>query len=433
MKIRARILALFSAALILAATGGAARAAGESSPPAPGTRITMQNWEQYKDYLPEGIQALFSGKYSWKLPPDAELDVSPTVNHPLPPPYIQATEKYSSQVQLVRLPNGGLGIRNYVAGMPFPNPAEPHKGWKILANMWFRYIPHLIAGIEPGLETVCGIDSYAHTICDSELAVYRQLRHSVDPGVKDISDSQGASFLEFWRVEAPENHKYEAGLTLYYDDRPEDDYLFLPNLRRTLRINAAARCSPAAPTDFTEDDWRYGFSGYISDFGATFIGDKKILAMVNYGTEGGKMEPASYYMPLLWPRPAWANWELRDSQVIDIRTIQAHAQASCYGKRIMYVDANSQIPLWEDLYDDQMNLWKVFRTGSRAHEVPAMGVQDASGSRIGELWDLKHQHLSFLSSVSADGHDFVVNNQVPKQYDDVQKYGGLSGLNEILR
>src|SRR2546428_7635478 len=32
---------------------------------------------------------------------------------------------------------------NYHGGIPFPNPAEPHKGWKTLANVWYRYIPHL--------------------------------------------------------------------------------------------------------------------------------------------------------------------------------------------------------------------------------------------------------------------------------------------------
>ena len=28
-----------------------------------GTKITMQNWQQYKQFMPEGMVALFEGKY----------------------------------------------------------------------------------------------------------------------------------------------------------------------------------------------------------------------------------------------------------------------------------------------------------------------------------------------------------------------------------
>src|SRR5262249_44744224 len=133
--------------LMLAAIAVNARAANDSAPsaPPPGTKITMQNWRQYVAFMPAGMQALFESKYFWKMPPDVELIVGPPVEHPLPLSYREATQKYSSQVKLVETPDGGLMIRDYVAGMPFPDPAEPHKGWKILANLWFRYLPHLVS------------------------------------------------------------------------------------------------------------------------------------------------------------------------------------------------------------------------------------------------------------------------------------------------
>ena len=68
--------------------------------------------------------------------------VGPTIIHPLPNGYMEATEKYSGQVKIIELPNGGLTLSGYNGGMPFP-PAEPHKGWKVLANLWYRYTPHL--------------------------------------------------------------------------------------------------------------------------------------------------------------------------------------------------------------------------------------------------------------------------------------------------
>jgi hypothetical protein len=127
-------------ALIVAAglATGSAIAAGPAGAAAntipPGTQITMQNWNQYKQFMADGMVALFQGTYFWKMPPDVEIDVGPMIMHPLPKGYLNATEKYASQVKLVELPGGGLTISGYSAGIPFPNPNEPHKGWKILAK-----------------------------------------------------------------------------------------------------------------------------------------------------------------------------------------------------------------------------------------------------------------------------------------------------------
>lgn len=107
----------------------------------PGTRITMQHWENYKQFMPDGMIWLFEGKYFWKMPPDVEINVGPTVIHPLPKAYREATERYSRQVEISELPDGALSLRGYRGGQPFPNPADPHKGWKILANVWYRYLP----------------------------------------------------------------------------------------------------------------------------------------------------------------------------------------------------------------------------------------------------------------------------------------------------
>ncbi len=439
MRQTSRLINLSLAALLLCAFGGIARAGADDAAGgtiSPGTRITMQNWHQFEAFMPVGMQALFEGKYFWKMPADVEFVVGPTVTHPLPLSYRQATERYASQVKLVSPPDGGLALRDYVAGMPFPNPEQPHKGWKILANVWYRYFPHLVAVSPSSYASLCREDRFSNLTCMTEIAVYRQLRHAADSrsstSAPDPDNPAGATFTEFWMVETPEDQKYTAGLTLYYDDRPQDDYLFTPKLRRTIRINSGARCSESG-SDFTQDDWRNGFSGDIWSFQAEFLERKKILALVNYGTVAGNLAEQNYYFPLLWPRPAWAKWELRDSNVIDIRPLPERASGYCYGKRIMYADAASQVPLWEDLYDSQMALWKLFRVGPRAREVPGAGVQDSSGSRVTELWDLKTSHVTFLSTLSPSGGDFVVNELVSKQYDDVKRYSGLSGLAEIMR
>jgi len=81
------------------------------------------------------------------MPADVQIEIGPTVILPLPRNYLAATERFSPRVRLVELPNGGLTMMNYGGGIPFPNPIEPHKGWKTLANVWYRYIPHLSVDI----------------------------------------------------------------------------------------------------------------------------------------------------------------------------------------------------------------------------------------------------------------------------------------------
>src|ERR1700758_3432546 len=101
-----------------------------------GTKITMQNWQQYKAFMPLGMQKLFEGAYGWKMPADVEIDVGPTHMGNLPKTYVQATEKYGAQDTVTVLPNGHMQINNYQGGLVFPNPQDPHKGFKILANLF---------------------------------------------------------------------------------------------------------------------------------------------------------------------------------------------------------------------------------------------------------------------------------------------------------
>jgi len=109
----------------------------------PGTIITMQNWQNYRRFMPDGMAALFEGKYFWKMPPDVQMEVSPTIIVPLPKNYLAATEKYASQVKVIELPDGGLTLQGYRGGIAFPNPQEPHRGWKVPDRTSFRHDPLL--------------------------------------------------------------------------------------------------------------------------------------------------------------------------------------------------------------------------------------------------------------------------------------------------
>jgi Protein of unknown function (DUF1329) len=181
---------------------------------APGTRITAANWRQYQQYMPRGMVELFKGNYYWRMPPDVEIDVGPTVSYPSPGFYVDATEKNSGQVRVVHLPNGNNDIVNYAGGSPFPSPQEPDKGYKLLADWWFAYAPYLsVGGSENPLHT-CTEDRFGSIFCQVVEYVYRQLVYKTDPRVpREDPEAPNLWFTEWIMVDAPEQSKYEAQLT----------------------------------------------------------------------------------------------------------------------------------------------------------------------------------------------------------------------------
>src|SRR6266849_10244786 len=395
-----RVLLVCAVLVLYPLTGLASAEEPEASPneiPI-GTKITMQNWQQYKQFMPDGMIPLFDGKYFWKMPADLEMDVGPTVTRPLPSGYATATEKYGNQTQVVVLPDGRFDIKNYVAGLPFPNPAEPYKGWKILANEWFG-IPGARIGaatLETGLSTGCVQDRFHNIRCESSMNVYRRLAFISHPGHARIEPgASGALLSEFIMIWEPEQFKYLTQLTLFYQDikREEDGYVFVPAFRRTLRLSATARCAPLFGGDWTRDDARGGFNGNISIFQPQFLRDQKILALTDLTTAPGKF-PENWDMPLGWAKPSWGPWSLHDVSVIDVRHIPLYVQGYCYGKRIMYLDKRLGKDWWEDLYDSNMKLWKVFsfETGDR-FSPSANG--EVIAKYAGHMLDLQNDHEIF--------------------------------------
>lgn len=418
-----------NAAAATPAAAGATPATDDTIPP--GTTITMQNWQQYQQYMPDGMVALFEGKYFWKMPADVKMEVGPTVIHPLPKTYMDATEKYSGQTRIVELADGGLTLSGYQGGMPFPNPAEPHKGWKVLANLWYRYLPHLIVDT---YGNGCFINSSGSVNCEAAQIVNRQLSFNTDPDTPaSIPGAEGKFSSEWLMVLQPEQQRYTASLAISYADpaKPQDTYIFIPSLRRYQPVSSAARCSPNQGSDSTQEDYRFGFNSNITELNVDLIGEKKVLGLLDATVPNGEF-PANYDMPLGWPLPSWGKWQLRDTDEISASKIPSKAAGYCYGKRVMYVDKATYAPFWEDLYDSKMQLWRIFGMFMRTVDVPGIGPVTASGSMVWAFWDVQNSHASFFID-PAPGHALYLNDQAPKEFQDVERYTSAPGLNLIMR
>src|ERR1700723_4504409 len=97
----------------------------------PGDVITPQNAAQVKDLVSPGVYYMVTH--------GMQMDIVPSERIDWPPPYKDATEKYSSQV---RLTNDHRSLIGYVAGQPFPliDTNDPQVANKIMWNNVFRPI-----------------------------------------------------------------------------------------------------------------------------------------------------------------------------------------------------------------------------------------------------------------------------------------------------
>jgi Protein of unknown function (DUF1329) len=442
MKVIAALIILFSlilsggtaTTLFAASDTGIAGAAADHTPPSAdsipsGTIITTQNWQSYRQFMPDGMAAMFEGKYFWKMPADVQMEVGPTVIVPLPKNYLAATEKYASQVQIIELPNGGLTLRGYQGGIAFPNPQEPHRGWKVLMNLWYRYSPRLLV-VKHGWD--CAVNSSGNSNCEAYEVVDRQLSFNTDLSSSPDPPTTAAKYFTSWFMELePEQVKYTASLNINYVDltRPEDVYAFIPSLRRYQPVASSGRCAETEGMDWTAEDFRSGLDSTMAELQASYITHRKILALLNF-TAPDNPFPDGFFMPLVWPKPSWAKWQLRDVDVIEVKKIPSKAAGYCYGKRVMYVDAQNFSPLWQELFDSQMNLWKFQTTLPQRVDVPGVGPVVTPGVDVELIWDIQRNHAT---AGGESAGTVYVNEQASAEFQDIARYTTPAGLNLIMR
>jgi len=406
-------------------------AAVQTATISPGTVITMSNWQQFRDFMPEGMIALFEGKYFWKMPAGAQIEVGPTVIHPLPKNYLAMTEKYAQQVRIKELPTGGLTLENYHGGIPFPNAAEPHKGWKLLANFWYRYIPYLVVD---SYGTGCAVDSAGNTNCQVYVGVKRQLAYNSDSEAPpEPAGPDARYFTEWFMTLEPEQDRYTAYLTVNYADpeRPEATYVFLPSLRRYQPISTAARCAESGGLDQTYEDFHNGLDTNLTELDVENMGHRKILALVDV-TPPSAPFPGDLLMPLAFPTAKWGKWQLRDVDVIGLKKVPSKTASYCYGKRVIYADSAYAFPLWEDMWDTKGSPWKFAALFPLSVDVPGVGPVDTAALDVELWWDIQRNHTTFVSE-PAQGRAYYINGQAPKEYRDDARYTTPAGLNLIMR
>jgi hypothetical protein len=395
----------------------------------PGTKITLQNWTQYRRFMPLGMQALFSGKYPWKIGagPEYTIETGPTIPVPLSKKYLADTEKYSGQVRLRKLANGGYTVENYLAGVPFPDPAEPQAGIKVMYDAWFPYSPFVFEMLF--LST--SIDRFRNASNTTSDAVIWRLNHISDEG-KPLS-MYARGYLEGDRFETlePQQYKYTTQLSLQPDDpsKIQEMYIFAPSMRRPLRMSTSARCSAMTGSDFVQDDNGSGFFFRAVDFNANYLGLRRVLAMVHLTAAG--LTPQGYLtggtLPG-WPRAEAGKWELREVYVVDVTPLPS-AGEYCYSHKVGYLDRQTYALTWVEMYGRDSRLekvWPIFQAPRRIATGEEVIIPEANSST---MYNFKDNH----ATVALQAGPVRVDSQAPADLQDASVAASSGGLGQIMK
>ena len=122
----------------------------------------------------------------------------------------------------------------------------------------------------------------------------------------------------------------------------------------------------------------------------------------------------------------------QDVDEISVSPLPARGGASCYSKRVLYVDSHFYTPLWVENYDAQMRPLRFHAIFPHTVEAPGIGPINATGSDVEAFWNLQQNHATFTVERSATARRYI-NGQAPKGSDDVPRYSTPSGLNLIMR
>lgn len=451
MKKHSAILLGFAAILFAVFHHPNAEAASSTLPAqagiAPNTTITHQNWQQYQQFMSEGMIELFEGKQFWHLPKELRIEVGPSIPIPLPKRYLADTAEYSNRLKLVKTSSGGYVPIDYVAGLPFPHPLEGDpklRGQRIFWDAYYRYQPRVQSA--PGFSyTLDRFGNMTQTsevrVVDSQLAYLSEINYP-----HTIPDGAPYYFARFEEQLAPEQGKYSAILDLTPSDPTELDdlYEYVPTLRKSLRLSQAARCAPVFGSDYLIDDQNGGPPGLPQLFQIDYLGEKKILTLEHAVPESfdspatpTQLDGRYYYSGdvgiVPFPKPAMGKWELRDTYVLSLKRLPQFAKGYCYSERIMYVDKENYFGAGElDLYDAPGKLSKTQLVFLYPVPIPSSGGDMAellAGPYTGLLVNFRNKHVTIAPYMRS-----CINEDCSAAgYLDLTRYASPEGLMKIIR
>jgi hypothetical protein len=321
----------------------------------PGQVVTAQNAALVKDLVSPGIYD--------RVTFGMQMEIVPTGRVDWPPPYKDATEKYSSQVQLSADHRTMIG---YVAGQPFPllDPNDPSVATKIIWNNVFRPIQTDDYDLRffDCQEQYPKLNGPHRIVNDIEVGHYSGYnligRTEVEPlpADPDFKISGRLWLFALYPVLSPQEARGVGLIRYRYADpnRGDDSWTWSKDSRRVRRLNEAILSDNAGAVTFDPDHYS-GYNPKTEQYNYKFLGEKNMLATVH----------AKHSPEVTCPTDGGASacpedWEMRHMYIVESTPRTGGKQSSnvIEGKTVVYIDSEVWFEPYVDTYDRRGQLWK---------------------------------------------------------------------------
>jgi hypothetical protein len=315
-----------------------------------GLTIDETNWQTIKEYIPKPMELLIS-KYKLKVWTRAYEPVHPSLG------YIEATNKYMGQPQLIDTGSEvrKLGIKNYTAGLPFP---QPKTGLEIAFNYGaayngddgtFHYGVYWISA-------KTGVERWEEWVWEYIIRTIWRTDVPPIPAIQQFKDKNVQYTSMTYAIQPYDKRGFGALYSRYIEPKDQEGWIYVPTMRRELRNTFGSRGDAWNSTDLLYEDVR-GYMGYPEWMHWKLLEKKTILGAVHSGIPLGKEARDKVFDFKTWPH--WnpkMTWEPRPVYVVEVIP---KFKDYPYSKMIMYVDAETSYILWKEAYDKKGKLWKV--------------------------------------------------------------------------
>jgi hypothetical protein len=337
----------------------------------PGDFITPDNAAKVQDLVGPGVY--------YKVQHGMTMKIAPTERVDWPPPYKDATEKYSSQV---RLSQNHKSVVGYVAGQPFPliDANDPDVATKIIWNNVFRPI----TTDDYDLRFYDCDSSYEKQGPQTMQIEYFQIGHyagydlvgrtEVEPIPTDPDFKTTGRYWLFglYPLLAPQEIRGTGFIRWRYADpkRGDDTWSLGAGARRVRRVDESILSSSTTAGGTSAHAWdpdHYsGFNPKTEQYIYKFLGEKNMLATIHAvhspenrcPTDGGTSACPEA-------------WEMRHMYIVQALPDRSRINA-LDSKTIIYMDSEMWFEPYIDTYDRTGNLFRshIYWLATRDRPVP---------------------------------------------------------------
>ncbi len=305
--------------------------------------ITGANVAKYADKLSEGQKALFA-----KYPETYRMLIYPTHrDFRYPDAVCESTKRNAQEAELV---DDGMGVNSFTNGVMFPFPKS---GLELLWNITVPYRAY----------TEQLISDNAYVISDGSINWGRVKSRNMGPGhkpgmIEPVGQRAASYYLNETLLPERDRGEVNTGVEFYnYKNQPRQSWRYDPGTRRVRQSPGYGfdMSFPGTGGSITVDEVRV-WNGSPERYDWNIVGKREIYIPFDaYLVHSPKIK----YADLLQKghaNPAYMRYELRRVWVLEGKLKDGFRHL--YGKREMYIDADTMFPIMADNYDARGQLWR---------------------------------------------------------------------------